>query len=121
MAHFVITSYSIHYTKLYELILKDYVHIGVAVDTEVGLLVPVLRDADQKGIERLALELNELAEKTRERKITPDAMEGGTFTISNLGGIGGTAFTPIVYAPQVAILGMSAAELQPEWDSYNFV
>jgi len=104
-----------------ELILKDYVHIGVAVDTEVGLLVPVLRDADQKGIERLALELNELAEKTRERKITPDAMEGGTFTISNLGGIGGTAFTPIVYAPQVAILGMSAAELQPEWDGEKFV
>jgi len=104
-----------------ELILKDYIHIGVAVDTEVGLLVPVIRDADQKGIERLALELNELAIKTRERKITPDAMEGGSFTISNLGGIGGTAFTPIVYAPQVAILGISAAELQPEWDGEKFV
>ena len=103
-----------------ELVLKDYVHIGVAVDTEVGLLVPVIRDADQKGIERLALELNELAEKTRERKITPDAMEGGTFTISNLGGIGGTSFTPIVYAPQVAILGISTAVLQPEWDGEKF-
>ncbi len=104
-----------------ELILKDYVHIGVAVDTPSGLLVPVLRDADQKGIERLALELNEIAEKTRERKIGPDVMEGGTFTISNLGGIGGTAFTPIVYAPQVAILGVSSAELRPEWDDDQFV
>ena len=104
-----------------ELILKDYVHIGVAVDTPHGLLVPVIRDADQKGIERLALELNELAEKTRERKIAPDAMEGGTFTISNLGGIGGTSFTPIVYAPQVAILGISTAVLQPEWDGEKFL
>jgi len=104
-----------------ELILKQYVHIGVAVDTPNGLLVPVIRDADQKGIERLALELNELAEKTRERKIGPDVMEGGTFTISNLGGIGGTSFTPIVYAPQVAILGISEAALQPEWDGDGFV
>lgn len=104
-----------------QLILKDYVHIGVAVDTPSGLLVPVIRDADQKGIETLALELNEIAEKTRERKIAPDAMEGGTFTISNLGGIGGTAFTPIVYAPQVAILGVSTATLKPEWDGEQFV
>ncbi len=103
-----------------ELILKEYIHVGVAVDTEVGLLVPVIRDADQKGIEQLALELNDLAEKTRERKIAPDAMEGGTFTISNLGGIGGTSFTPIVYAPQVAILGISSASLQPEWDGDQF-
>lgn len=103
-----------------ELVLKKYVHIGVAVDTPNGLLVPVIRDADQKGIERLAVELNEIAEKTRERKIGPDVMEGGTFTISNLGGIGGTAFTPIVYAPQVAILGMSSAVLQPEWDGEKF-
>ncbi len=95
-----------------ELILKQSVHIGVAVDTPGGLLVPVLRDADQKGVERLALELNEIAEKTRERKISPAEMEGGTFTISNLGGVGGTSFTPIVYAPQVAILGVSTAEMQ---------
>ena len=104
-----------------ELVLKQYIHIGVAVDTPVGLLVPVLRDADRKGIETLALELNEIAEKTRERKIGPDVMEGGTFTISNLGGVGGTAFTPIVYAPQVAILGVSTATLQPEWDGEQFV
>jgi pyruvate dehydrogenase E2 component (dihydrolipoamide acetyltransferase) len=104
-----------------ELVLKDYVHIGVAVDTPGGLLVPVLRDTEQKGIERLAIELNEIAEKTRERKISPADMEGGTFTISNLGGVGGTSFTPIVYAPQVAILGISTASLQPEWDGDQFV
>lgn len=104
-----------------ELVLKQYIHIGVAVDTPAGLLVPVLRDADRKGIETLALELNEIAEKTRERKIGPDVMEGGTFTISNLGGVGGTSFTPIVYAPQVAILGVSTATLQPEWDGEQFV
>ena len=104
-----------------QLVLKQYIHIGVAVDTPAGLLVPVLRDADRKGIETLALELNEIAEKTRERKIGPDVMEGGTFTISNLGGVGGTSFTPIVYAPQVAILGVSTATLQPEWDGEQFV
>jgi pyruvate dehydrogenase E2 component (dihydrolipoamide acetyltransferase) len=104
-----------------ELVLKDYVHIGVAVDTPGGLLVPVIRDADQKGIERLATELNGLAEKTRERKISPADMEGGTFTISNLGGVGGTSFTPIVYAPQVAILGISTATMQPVWDGNQFV
>lgn len=104
-----------------ELVLKDYVHIGVAVDTPGGLLVPVIRDADQKGIERLATELNGLAEKTRERKISPADMEGGTFTISNLGGVGGTSFTPIVYAPQVAILGISSAAMQPVWDGNQFI
>jgi pyruvate dehydrogenase E2 component (dihydrolipoamide acetyltransferase) len=104
-----------------ELVLKEYVHIGVAVDTPGGLLVPVIRDADQKGIERLATELNGLAEKTRERKISPADMEGGTFTISNLGGVGGTSFTPIVYAPQVAILGISTAAMQPVWDGSQFV
>ncbi len=104
-----------------EMVLKDYVNIGVAVDTPGGLLVPVIRDADQKGIERLATELNEMAEKTRERKISPADMEGGTFTISNLGGVGGTSFTPIVYAPQVAILGISTASMQPEWNGDKFV
>jgi pyruvate dehydrogenase E2 component (dihydrolipoamide acetyltransferase) len=98
-----------------ELIVKHHYHIGVAVDTPGGLLVPVVRDADRKGIESLATELNELAAKTRERRISPADMEGGTFTISNLGGIGGTAFTPIVYAPQVAILGVSRAETAPTW------
>jgi pyruvate dehydrogenase E2 component (dihydrolipoamide acetyltransferase) len=103
-----------------ELILKQYIHIGVAVDTPGGLLVPIIRDADQKGIESLASELNALAAKTRERKISPADMDGGTFTISNLGGIGGTAFTPIVYAPQVAILGVSRAETQPVWNGHEF-
>ena len=103
-----------------ELILKHYVHIGVAVDTPSGLLVPVLRDADQKGIEQLAIELNEIAIRTRERKIGPAELEGGSFTISNLGGIGGNAFTPIVYAPQVAILGVSQAEMQQVWNGREF-
>ena len=104
-----------------ELILKQYVNIGVAVDTPNGLLVPVLRGVDRKGIEQLAIELNDLAEKTRERKITPTEMEGGGFTISNLGGIGGNAFTPIVYAPQVAILGVSKAEMLQTWNGIDFV
>ncbi|MCB1184065.1 2-oxo acid dehydrogenase subunit E2, partial [bacterium] len=103
-----------------ELIIKNHFHIGVAVDTPGGLLVPVVRDCDRKGIESLAGELNALAEKTRERKISPADMEGGTFTISNLGGIGGTSFTPIVYAPQVAILGVSAAATEPVWDGTGF-
>ena len=104
-----------------ELILKKYIHVGVAVDTPGGLLVPVIRDANQKGVESLALELNQLAVKTRERKISPADLEGGTFTISNLGGIGGTSFTPIVYAPQVAILGVSRAETEPYWDGQGFI
>jgi len=103
-----------------EMILKDYIHIGVAVDTPGGLLVPVIRDADRKGIETLAVELNELAAKTRERRMSPADLEGGTFTISNLGGIGGTAFSPIVYAPQVAILGVSRAGMEPVWDGEQF-
>jgi pyruvate dehydrogenase E2 component (dihydrolipoamide acetyltransferase) len=103
-----------------ELILKDYVHIGVAVDTPNGLLVPVIRDADRKGLESLARELNDAAARTRARKISPADMEGGTFTISNLGGIGGTAFTPIVYAPQVAILGVSRSAQEPVWNGGQF-
>ncbi len=82
--------------------------------------MPVLRDVDQKGVEELAVELNELAEKTRQRKVSPAELEGGSFTISNLGGIGGAAFTPIVYAPQVAILGVSRAEIQPVWNGKEF-
>jgi pyruvate dehydrogenase E2 component (dihydrolipoamide acetyltransferase) len=103
-----------------ELIVKRYVHIGVAVDTEAGLLVPVFRDADRKGLATLARELNETAQKTRDRRLGPADLEGGTFTISNLGGIGGTHFTPIVYAPQVAILGVSRAEMEPVWDGREF-
>ncbi len=103
-----------------ELILKNYVHIGVAVDTAGGLLVPVIRDCDTRGVESLAVELNATAEKTRERRITPADMEGGTFTISNLGGIGGTAFSPIVYAPQVAILGVSRSAMTPVWNGSEF-
>lgn len=103
-----------------ELVIKQYVHIGVAVDTPGGLLVPVLRDADKKGVAQLATELNAIAQKARERKLTPAEMEGGSFTISNLGGIGGTAFTPIVYAPQVAILGVSQTEMQPLWNGEEF-
>jgi len=103
-----------------ELILKHYQHIGVAVDTPNGLLVPVIKDAGKKGIEQLATELNDLAERTRERKINPNEMEGGCFIISNLGGIGGDAFTPIVYAPQVAILGVSRGEMRPVWNGREF-
>ncbi len=92
-----------------EIIYKRYIHIGVAVDTDRGLLVPVIRDVDKKDITRVAVELTELAERTRNKKVKPDELEGASFTISNLGGIGGTSFTPIVYYPQVAILGIARA------------
>jgi len=96
-----------------EIVLKKYVNIGVAVDTDRGLLVPVIRNADQKNIVQLAVELAQLSEKARTRKITLEEMQGGCFSISNLGGIGGTYFTPIVNAPEVAILGVSRASMQP--------
>jgi pyruvate dehydrogenase E2 component (dihydrolipoamide acetyltransferase) len=96
-----------------EIVYKKYYHIGVAVDTDRGLLVPVIRDADRKNITGISVELGALAEKARERKIAPDDLEGGTFTVSNLGGIGGTGFSPIVYAPQVAILGVARARIEP--------
>ena len=95
------------------LILKGYYHIGVAVDTDRGLLVPVVRDVDKKSVRELAAEVADLAEKARQRKLPIDDMKGGTFTITNLGGIGGTAFTPIVNWPEVAILGLSRARLEP--------
>jgi pyruvate dehydrogenase E2 component (dihydrolipoamide acetyltransferase) len=95
-----------------EIIYKRYVHIGVAVDTDRGLLVPVVRDADRKGITELAVELGDLAERARNKKIKPEEMEGASFTVSNLGGIGGTGFTPIVYHPQVAILGVARARTE---------
>jgi pyruvate dehydrogenase E2 component (dihydrolipoamide acetyltransferase) len=95
------------------LILKRYYHIGVAVDTDNGLLVPVLRDVDKKGVRQLAEELSAVAERARQKKIDPNELRGGTFTITNLGGIGGTAFTPIVNYPEVAILGLSRSRLEP--------
>ncbi|WP_234554255.1 2-oxo acid dehydrogenase subunit E2 [Thermus caliditerrae] len=100
-----------------EVIFKDYVHIGVAVDTPHGLLVPVIRNVDQKGVLRLAKELQEVSERARERKLAPEEMQGGTFSLSNLGGIGGTGFTPIVNWPEVAILGVSRSQLKPVWDA----
>jgi pyruvate dehydrogenase E2 component (dihydrolipoamide acetyltransferase) len=96
-----------------ELIYKKYCHIGVAVDTDRGLLVPVIRDVDKKNILEISAELAQLAERARNRKITPEDMEGGVFTISNLGGIGGTHFSPIVNSPEVAILGIARARMEP--------
>lgn len=96
-----------------ELVLKEYIHIGVAVDTEHGLIVPVLRNADKKSVLELSKELEELAAKTRDRKVSADELRGGSFTISNQGGIGSGAFTPIVNTPQVAILGMGRGALKP--------
>jgi pyruvate dehydrogenase E2 component (dihydrolipoamide acetyltransferase) len=98
-----------------EIVFKEFVHVGVAVDTDRGLLVPVVRDADRKNIAAISGEIASLAEKARTKRIGPEEMEGGTFTISNLGGIGGVGFSPIVYWPQVAILGVSRAEMQPVW------
>src|SRR6202035_134377 len=99
-----------------EIIYKKYVNIGVAVDTDRGLLVPVIRDADTKNIMQLSVELVQLSEKARTRKISLDEMQGGCFSISNLGGIGGSFFTPIINAPEVAILGISRARMDPVYD-----
>jgi pyruvate dehydrogenase E2 component (dihydrolipoamide acetyltransferase) len=96
-----------------ELVVKKYYHLGVAVDTERGLVVPVIRDADKKSVLELAREVGELAEKARAGKLGLEEMKGGTFTITNLGGIGGTAFSPILNYPEVAILGLSRSSLQP--------
>ena len=102
------------------LILKHYVNIGLMVDTPRGLLVPVIRDADAKSIIDLATEISDLAERARGKKIKPDELEGGTFSISNLGGIGGTAFTPIVLWPQAAILGVSRSTTAPKYENGEF-
>ena len=102
------------------LIRKKYVHVGFAVDTPDGLMVPVIRNVDQKSLLQLAGEAAELAEKARTKKLSPDAMQGACFTISSLGHIGGTGFTPIVNAPEVAILGVSKAAMQPVWDGKAF-
>jgi pyruvate dehydrogenase E2 component (dihydrolipoamide acetyltransferase) len=103
-----------------EIVYKQYIHIGVAADTDRGLLVPVIRDVDKKNIVELAVELSQLSQKARDKKITLADMEGGSFTITNLGGIGGAAFTPIVNHPEVAILGLSRSRMEPEWIGGKF-
>jgi pyruvate dehydrogenase E2 component (dihydrolipoamide acetyltransferase) len=103
-----------------EIIFKKYYHIGVAVDTERGLLVPVIKDVDKKSIISLSKELGEIAEKTRNKKIKPDELQGGNIAISNLGGIGGTNFTPIVYRPNVAVLGVSQTRTEPVYIDGEF-
>jgi pyruvate dehydrogenase E2 component (dihydrolipoamide acetyltransferase) len=103
-----------------EVIYKKYYHIGVAVDTERGLLVPVIRDVDQKTILELSLELQQAAERARNKKLTLEDMQGGTFSISNLGGIGGSYFTPIVNAPEVAILGVARGQMEPVYLNGQF-
>jgi pyruvate dehydrogenase E2 component (dihydrolipoamide acetyltransferase) len=102
------------------LILKQYVHIGVAVDTPNGLVVPVVRDVDRKGVFALARELMEVSDRARDGRLSPSDLQGGSFSISSLGGIGGTAFTPIVNAPEVAILGVSRAGTKPVWNGTEF-
>ena len=102
------------------LVLKKYFHIGVAVDTPNGLVVPVIRDVDSKGILELSSELGELSTRAREGKLKPDEMQGGCMSISSLGGIGGTAFTPIVNVPEVAILGVTRARMTPVWNGQSF-
>jgi len=102
------------------LTLKKYFHIGFAADTPNGLVVPVIRDVDRKGVLQIAQEMGELAKKAREGKLGPAEMTGGCFSISSLGGIGGTAFTPIINAPEVAILGVSKSSFQPVWDGKQF-
>ncbi|KTA82607.1 pyruvate dehydrogenase complex dihydrolipoyllysine-residue acetyltransferase [Aeromonas salmonicida] len=104
-----------------KLIMKKYIHIGVAVDTPGGLVVPVVRDVNKKGIYELSRDLAEISKKARAGKLTAADMQGGCFTISSLGGIGGTSFTPIVNAPEVAILGVSKSEMKPKWNGKEFV
>ena len=103
-----------------EIVYKQYINIGVAADTDRGLLVPVIRDVEKKNIVDLAVELSQLSKKARDKKLAPSDMEGGTFTITNLGGIGGIGFTPIVNFPEVAILGISRSRMEPEWINGKF-
>ena len=103
-----------------EIVYKQYINVGVAVDTDRGLLVPVIREVDKKNIVELAAELTQLSKKARDKKLTPEEMEGGTFTITNLGGIGGTGFSPIVNHPEVAILGLSRSSMEPVWINGKF-
>ncbi len=103
-----------------EIVFRDSVNIGVAVDTERGLLVPVIRDADRKNLTEIGVALDDLARRARDKKLKPDEMQGGTFSISNLGGIGGTGFSPIVNWPEVAILGVSRGRMEPQWHEGTF-
>lgn len=104
-----------------EVVYKEYYHIGVAVDTRNGLLLPVIRDINKKSVPSLSKELNAMAEKARDGNISPDDMKGGNFVISNLGGIGGTSFTPVIFPPQTAILGISRSDMEPVYDGNDFV
>ena len=101
--------------------MKNYVHIGIAVDTEHGLMVPVIRDADKKGLWQIAADIVDLATRAKSRKLSPDEMGGASMTITNLGGIGGTGFSPIVNPPEVAILGITRMQQQPVWNGESFV
>jgi pyruvate dehydrogenase E2 component (dihydrolipoamide acetyltransferase) len=101
-------------------IYKQYYNVGIAVDTDRGLLVPVIKDVDKKNVTQLAADLAQISKKARDKKLTPEEMEGGTFTITNLGGIGGTSFTPIVNHPEVAIVGMSRSRMEPVWNGKEF-
>jgi pyruvate/2-oxoglutarate dehydrogenase complex dihydrolipoamide acyltransferase (E2) component len=103
------------------LILKNYIHIGIAVDTPHGLMVPVIRNANQKGLWQIATEITDLASRAQNRKIKPVEMNGASMSISNLGAIGGNSFTPIINPPEVAILGLTRTEIAPVWDSEKFV
>lgn len=111
---------SIH-PDLQKLIVKKYVHLGMAVDTEAGLIVPVIRDVDKKGIRQLSEESKELAEAARTRRLKPDQITGATFTVTSLGNIGGTGFTPVINAPEVAILGVARLDFRPVWNGVNFI
>ena len=103
------------------LVFKKYVHLGFAADTDQGLVVPVIRDADKKDVYEIAADLADLSALARDGKLKAQHLQGATFTISSLGGIGGTAFTPIVNAPEVAILGVSRSSMQPVWNGETFV
>ena len=103
-----------------QLVLKKYFHIGFAADTPNGLVVPVIRDCDKKGVLQISAEMGELAKKARDGKLTPTDMSGGCFSISSLGGIGGRYFTPIINAPEVAILGVCRSTVEPVWDGKAF-
>jgi pyruvate/2-oxoglutarate dehydrogenase complex dihydrolipoamide acyltransferase (E2) component len=103
------------------LVLKSYVHVGIAIDTPHGLMVPVVRDANKKGLWQVAAEITDLARRAQDRKVRQDEMGGASMTITSLGGIGGDAFTPIVNPPEVAILGITRTEISPVWDGESFL
>ena len=104
-----------------QMVLKKYFHIGFAADTPNGLMVPVIKDADKKGLFQISQEMGELAKKARDGKLSPAEMSGGCFSISSLGGIGGRYFTPIINAPEVSILGVCKSNTEPRWDGKQFV